>query len=146
MNTSCRYIIHFGVIGLIIIFILVFISIIGGIKTEPRIAIIFICGIIIFTFLMSAFYINFMVKTVSIILPYTDKSHKEVILNSLDEFIKKYAKRNDVVVSDDKISYYAVSKYSRWLTEPITIKIKEHNINIQLPIAYKDKLKSFLNN
>lgn len=123
------------------------ISIIGDIKTNPKIILIFICGIIIYSLMMSFYFINFLVKADLVTIPFTDNDHKSAILFRIDDFIKNTANRKNVInISANEISYCSVSKYSNWLTDPINIKIEGDNIKIQLPIAYKNKLLSFLNN
>jgi hypothetical protein len=94
---------------------------------------------------MSYYFIKFLVKADLVNIPFTDNNHKSAILSHLDNFIKNNANRKNVInISANEISYCSVSKYSNWLTDPITIKIDDHNIEVQLPIAYKNKLLSFL--
>jgi hypothetical protein len=145
MKTPYRYFIHFCLIGCIIILVMALISIIWDIKTDSRIILVFLCGIMIYCFLMSYYFIKFLVKADLVNIPITDNNHKSAILSHLDNFIKNNANRKNVInISANEISYCSVSKYSNWLTDPITIKIDDHNIEVQLPIAYKNKLLSFL--
>ena len=135
MNTFNRYLIHFGIIGIVtfvIFFVLILID--GGKLVNPLFLLVIVLLDLFFVFFMTLFFYA-VAKPVSITFTVKDR---QALINELSEVASKKWKRNNKVETKETCSFKFGNKYKDWLTTPIDFIFEEEKCTAIVPSYYQE--------
>lgn len=135
MNTFNRYLIHFGIIGIVtfvIFFVLILID--GGKLVNPLFLLVIVLLDLFFVFFMTLFFYA-VAKPVSITFTVKDR---QALINELSEVASKKWKRNNKVETKETCSFKFGNKYKDWLTTSIDFIFEEEKCMAIVPSYYQE--------
>lgn len=137
MSTLNRYIIHFGLIGLVVLLVGIVLMIAdGGELLKPIMLITITLLDACFVFLMALFYNSF-AKPVLVTIMIENKTE---FLAQLEEISARKWGRKVVVTGEDKVYFKFGNRYKDWLTTPIKLSFQDNRCRVLLPSYYEEDI------
>lgn len=148
MNTFCRYFLHFALIPSIIFIVMGILSIFdSSVKINGSVVLLFIAAILVFSLPMTIFYMKYAVdnETLSI-----NSDNPEYLLQTLDTTITTKFNKADKTcktnTNEEEVYLYKdKNPYAKWLTNYISVTVKNNQVVVEGPKVYIKSLRNINN-